>query len=41
MRHEGFNFEVDVWNEKEPISDQDDLWDGNLAVSKDGSLKVA
>ena len=33
MRHEGFNFEVDVWNEKEPISDQDDLWDGNLAVS--------
>ncbi len=33
MRHEGFNFEVDVWNEEVPISNQNDLWDGNLAVS--------
>tara|TARA_X000000368_G_scaffold415412_1_gene407130 strand:+ start:1830 stop:2636 length:807 start_codon:yes stop_codon:yes gene_type:complete len=33
MRHEGFNFEVDVWDEEKPISNQDDLWDGNLAVS--------
>ena len=30
---EGFNFEVDVWDEEKPISNQDDLWDGNLAVS--------
>ena len=33
MKHEGFNFEVDVWNEKKPILDKKDLWDGNLAIS--------
>jgi len=33
MKHEGFDFDVDVWNESVPISSQEDVWDGNLAVS--------
>ena len=33
MRHEGFNFGVDVWNEDKPVVDTSDRWDGNLAVS--------
>ncbi len=33
MKHEGFNFEIDVWNEKKQILDTDDRWDGNLAIS--------
>lgn len=33
MRHEGFDFTVNVWDEKEPKSDESDVWSGNIAVS--------
>ena len=33
MRHEGFDFTVDVWDEKHPKSDEKDVWSGNIAVS--------
>ena len=33
MRHEGFDFTVDVWDEKLPKSDEKDVWSGNIAVS--------
>ena len=33
MRHEGFDFTVDVWDEKNPKSDEDNVWAGNIAVS--------
>ena len=33
MRHEGFDFTVDVWDEKKPKSDETDVWSGNIAVS--------
>ena len=33
MRHEGFDFTVDVWDEKHPKSDETDVWSGNIAVS--------
>ena len=32
MRHEGFDFTKDVWNEKIPMSDENDLWAGNIAL---------
>ena len=32
MRHEGFDFTKDVWSEKFPVTDDDDLWAGNIAV---------
>tara|TARA_B100000886_G_C20394514_1_gene479739 strand:+ start:684 stop:1490 length:807 start_codon:yes stop_codon:yes gene_type:complete len=32
MRHEGFDFTKDVWNDKIPLSDQNDRWSGNIAV---------
>ena len=33
MRHEGFDFDVDVWDEKNPKSDENDQWAGNIAVA--------
>ena len=33
MRHEGFDFTVNVWDEKKPKSDEEDIWAGNIAVS--------
>ncbi len=33
MKHEGFDFEVDVWNEEKALLDKEDLFDGNLAIS--------
>ena len=33
MKHEGFDFTVNVWDEKKPKSDEEDLWAGNIAVS--------
>tara|TARA_B100000686_G_scaffold347762_1_gene437195 strand:+ start:483 stop:1289 length:807 start_codon:yes stop_codon:yes gene_type:complete len=32
MRHEGFDFTKNVWSETVPVTDGDDLWDGNIAV---------
>ncbi len=32
MRHEGFDFTKDVWNEKLPMTAEDDLWAGNIAL---------
>ena len=32
MRHEGFDFTKNVWSEKEPMSDTNDIWAGNIAV---------
>ena len=33
MKHEGFDFTIDVWDEKNPKSDEKDVWAGNIAVS--------
>ena len=32
MKHEGFDFTVNVWDEKNPKSDENDVWSGNIAV---------
>ena len=32
MRHEGFDFTKDVWSEKVALSDESDVWSGNIAV---------
>ena len=32
MKHEGFDFTINVWDEKKPKSDEHDLWAGNMAV---------
>ncbi len=32
MRHEGFDFTVNVWDEEKPKSDENDVWAGNIAV---------
>tara|TARA_B100000945_G_scaffold311786_1_gene305482 strand:+ start:1124 stop:1930 length:807 start_codon:yes stop_codon:yes gene_type:complete len=32
MKHEGFDFTLDVWDEKNPKSDEKDIWSGNIAV---------
>tara|TARA_B100000686_G_C16705307_1_gene925883 strand:- start:19 stop:822 length:804 start_codon:yes stop_codon:yes gene_type:complete len=32
MRHEGYDFTKDVWSESVPVTDEDDLWAGNIAV---------
>ena len=32
MKHEGFDFTLDVWDEKVPKSDEQDPWAGNIAV---------
>ena len=32
MKHEGFDFTINVWDEQNPKSDEDDLWAGNIAV---------
>ena len=32
MKHEGFDFTLDVWDEKNPKSDEYDAWSGNIAV---------
>ena len=33
MRHEGFDFSVKPWDNQLPKSDENDVWDGNIAVS--------
>ena len=33
MRHEGFDFTVNPWDNKIPKSSEDDAWHGNIAVS--------
>ena len=33
MKHEGFDFTVNVWDEKNPKSDEEDVWDGNIGVT--------
>ena len=32
MKHEGFDFTMNVWDEKEPKSDEKNAWHGNIAV---------
>ena len=32
MKHEGFDFTINVWDEKNPKSDEHDLWAGNMAI---------
>ena len=32
MKHEGFDFTVNVWNENEANSDEHNAWHGNIAV---------
>lgn len=32
MRHEGYSFEVNVWNRDEVCTDPDDLWSANCAI---------
>ena len=32
MKHEGFDFTLNVWDEKEPKSDERNAWHGNIAV---------
>tara|TARA_Y100000590_G_C15656656_1_gene990900 strand:+ start:736 stop:1539 length:804 start_codon:yes stop_codon:yes gene_type:complete len=32
MRHEGYDFTKDVWSEAVPVTDEEDLWAGNIAV---------
>ena len=32
MRHEGFDFTKDAWSETSPVTEDDDLWAGNIAV---------
>ena len=32
MRHEGFDFTKDVWSDTSPVTEDDDLWAGNIAV---------
>ncbi len=32
MRHEGFDFTKNVWDEKDPKSDEKNVWAGNIAV---------
>jgi len=33
MKHEGFDFTIDVWDENKPKSDEYDVWDGNIAIT--------
>ena len=32
MKHEGYDFTKDVWSESTPVTDEEDLWSGNIAV---------
>ena len=32
MKHEGFDFTINVWDEKYPKSDEKNAWHGNIAV---------
>ena len=32
MKHEGFDFTLDVWDETNPKSDEENAWHGNIAV---------
>ena len=32
MKHEGFDFTLDVWDEENPKSDEKNAWHGNIAV---------
>ena len=32
MRHEGYDFKKDVWSKSTPVTNEEDLWAGNIAV---------
>jgi len=32
MKHEGYDFTKDVWSESTPVTEENDLWAGNIAV---------
>ena len=32
MKHEGYDFTKDVWSESVPVTDEEDLWAGNIAI---------
>ena len=32
MKHEGFDFTKKVWDDNQPMSDEDDRWSGNIAI---------
>jgi SAM-dependent methyltransferase len=32
MKHEGYDFTKDVWSESAPVTSEEDLWAGNIAV---------
>ena len=33
MRHEGFDFTVDPWSTTQPVTDEKNVWSGNIAVT--------
>tara|TARA_B100000029_G_scaffold364390_1_gene357584 strand:+ start:2555 stop:3313 length:759 start_codon:yes stop_codon:yes gene_type:complete len=33
MKHEGFDFTINVWDKNNPKSDEHDVWDGNIAIT--------
>ncbi len=33
MKHEGFDFTVDPWSKTKPVTDEENVWAGNIAVS--------
>ena len=33
MKHEGFDFTVDPWSDSKPVTDENNLWAGNIAVT--------
>lgn len=33
MKHEGFDFTVDPWSSTKPVTDEKDVWSGNIAVT--------
>ena len=32
MRHEGFDWTKDIWNESVPATEDEDVWSGNIAI---------
>jgi len=33
MKHEGFDFTIDPWSKTKPVTDENKIWDGNIAVT--------
>ena len=40
MKHEGFDFTLDVWDEKNPKSDEKNAWHGNITVQLKSVQKI-